>query len=111
MQKIIPHPMHFFVQLLSRSNIFSWDFDLALLKLNETIVGNVAVATIPDTKVTVKACRSAGKNGFRFLEKVVVVAIVSRKVAAILPMDKQRKTLANNPLNTAMSNIISSIIF
>ena len=78
------------MQFLPQSNRFSWDFDVALLKLNETIVGDVAVATIPDTKVAVKACRSAGKNGFVFLKSLLLLLPLLLKRLPqyiVIPMD------------------------
>ena len=53
--------MRYLVKILSTGFAYSWDFDIALLKLNKSVPDDVTPATIAKDEMAVNSCRSAGK--------------------------------------------------
>lgn len=59
-ERIVVHPMHYIIKLFSTSHVYSWDFDIALVKLNESVPNYVIPAKIAEKNLALKKCRSAG---------------------------------------------------
>ena len=61
MEKIITHPMRYIMKVLSKIQGYSWDFDIALLRLNESVANGVVPVKIAEEDAVVDGCKSAGK--------------------------------------------------
>ena len=59
-QEIIVHPMHGIVSKLSTNRAYSWDFDIALIKLNESLPKQTKADVVENGRTNVTDCKSAG---------------------------------------------------
>eukprot|EP00795_Rhopilema_esculentum_P017483 gene17483-9094_t len=83
-QEIIVHPMHEIVSKLSTNRAYSWDFDIALIKLNESLPKQTKADVVDSERTNVTDCKSAGWGSYNELDSISDVSRKSYKISETL---------------------------